>query len=53
MGIGADKRSQALAIRCAKLAAQNWTHRNIAELVGKRPEQIKALILLGQRLQHR
>lgn len=39
-----------LAKRCAKLAAQGWTHRAIAEQVGKRPEKIKSLILLGERL---
>ena len=49
-GHGAEKRNQALARRVAKLAAQGWTHRNIAETVGKRPEQIKALVLLGERL---
>ena len=49
-GSGAEKRNNALAIRCAKLAAQGWTHRNIAETVGKKPEQIKALILKGERL---
>lgn len=43
-------RNQALGIRCAKLASQGWTHRAIAEAVGKRPEQIKALILLGERV---
>jgi DNA-binding CsgD family transcriptional regulator len=37
-------------MRCAKLAAQGLTHRNIAEAVGKKPEQIKALILRGERL---
>lgn len=50
MSSGGVKRNHALAVRCAKLAAQGWTHRNIAETVGKRPEQIKALILLGERL---
>ena len=49
-GSGATKRNHVLALRCAKLAAQGWTHRNIAETVGKKPEQIKALILLGERL---
>jgi hypothetical protein len=52
-GSGAQKRNQVLAIRCAKLSAQRWTHRAIAEAVGKKPEQIKALILLGQRLENR
>ena len=49
-GSGAIKRSHAIALRCAKLAAQGWTYRNIAEAVGKRPEQIKSLVLLGERL---
>jgi hypothetical protein len=49
-GSGAQKRSQALARQVAKLAEQGWTHRAIAEHVGKRPEQIKALILKGERL---
>ncbi len=49
-GSGAIKRSQALARQCAKLAAQGWTHRAIALVVGKAPEQIKALVLLGERL---
>ena len=49
-GSGAVKRNHALALRCAKLAHQGWTRRNIAEAVGKRPEQIKALVLLGERL---
>jgi hypothetical protein len=49
-GSGAEKRNNVLAIRAAKLASQGWTHRNIAEAIGKRPEQIKALILKGERL---
>ncbi len=49
-GSGAQKRNNALALRCAGLAAMGWTHRGIAELVGKKPEQIKALILKGERL---
>jgi len=51
-GSGVLKRRQAEAMRAAKLAANGWTHRNIAELLGKRDEQIKALIILGERLQH-
>ena len=53
MSHGSDKRSRALALRCAKLAAQKWTHRAIAEAVGKRPGQIKALVILGERLKER
>jgi hypothetical protein len=52
-GSGAIKRNHALALRVAKLASQGWTHRNIAETVGKKPEQIKALILLGERLKEK
>lgn len=50
-GSGAAKRQRADAIRAAKLAAQGWTTRNIAEALGKRPERIKALVLLGERIQ--
>ena len=49
-GSGARKRNHVLALRCAKLAEQKWTHRAIAEAVGKKPEQIKTLVLLGERL---
>jgi hypothetical protein len=49
-GSGAEKRYQADAMRAAKLAAEGWTHRNIAELLEKKPEQIKAMILRGERL---
>lgn len=51
MGSGADQRNLALAKRCANLAKDGFTHRAIAQLVGKRPEQIKALIALGERVQ--
>lgn len=50
-GSGVTKRYHAMAIRCAKLAAQGWTHRAIADMVQKKPEQIKGLIVLGERLQ--
>lgn len=50
MGSGAEQRNRALALRCAKLADDGLTHREIAKLVEKRPEQIKALISLGERL---
>jgi len=45
-----QKRAHADAIRAVKLKAQGWTTRNIAETLGKKPEQIKALVLLGERL---
>jgi hypothetical protein len=50
MSSGTAKRGQALAIRVAKLKADGLTHRAIAEVVGKKPEQIKGLVLLGERL---
>jgi hypothetical protein len=51
MGSGADKRNRALALRCFMLAKEGgMTHRQIATLVGKRPEQIKALIAFGERV---
>jgi len=45
------KRQHADALCAAVLHAQGWTHREIAELLGKRDDQIKTLILLGERLQ--
>ena len=45
------KRQHADALCAAVLHAQGWTHREIAELLGKRDDQIKALVLLGERLQ--
>jgi len=50
-GSGVIKRKHAEALRAAKLAANGWTYRNIAELLGKRDDQIKKLIILGERLQ--
>lgn len=44
-------RGQAIAIRCARLRDQGLTSREIAKTVGKKPEQIRALELLGRRLQ--
>jgi len=49
-GKGAEKRSNALAVQVANLKAQGLTAREIAVHVGKKPEQIKALALLGERL---
>lgn len=49
-GSGAQKRSQALAMRIAVLKRTGLTHRIIAEMVGKKPEQIKTLVALGERL---
>ena len=47
----ATMRVYAEALRAAKLARYGWTHREIAQLIGKRDDQIKALIILGERLQ--
>jgi len=47
---GAKKRQAADCMRAAKLAALGWTHREIAAVIGKRPEQIKAIVLKGERL---
>ena len=49
-GTNAEKRYHADARTAAKLAAQGWTHRNIAETLGREPEQVKALVILGERL---
>jgi len=49
-GKGAEKRSNAIAVRVANLKSQGLTTREIAVHVGKKPEQIKALALLGERL---
>ena len=49
-GSGAAKRQRADAVRAAKLAAQGLTTRAIAEALGKRPEQIKGMVILGERL---
>lgn len=51
-GRGAEKRNRAMAVRCANLAKEGLTHKEIAALVQKKPEQIKALILKGQRCMH-
>ena len=49
-GKGAEKRSNATAVQAAKLKAQGLTTKEIAVHIGKKPEQIKALVLLGVRL---
>ena len=38
------------AIKAAKLRAQGWTTRNIAECLGIAPEVVKARVILGERL---
>lgn len=45
------KRSDALALRAAKLASRGWTQRNIAETVGVCLQHVQALIIKGERLQ--
>lgn len=50
MSIGSDKRNHAMAIRAAKLRREGHTTRQIADLINKKPEQIRAIILLGERL---
>lgn len=39
-----------LCVLCVKLQDQGLTYRQIAIRVGKRPEQIKSMLLRGQRL---
>lgn len=51
MGHGAEQRNRALAMRCWNLRHKDGhTYRTIAEMVGKKPEQIKALVALGERV---
>lgn len=50
MSSGTDKRNRVMAIRAARLKRDGFTTRQIAESIGKNPEQIKAIILLGERL---
>lgn len=49
-GSGAEKRSHAMAKRCAKLRNEGLTLREIAELVGIEKGQVPARIELGERL---
>lgn len=50
MSSGQDQRNRAIARRAYKLQKQGLTARQIAEAIGKKPEQVKSLALLGQRL---
>ena len=50
-GNGSKKRSRARAIQVASLKKQGFSAREIAECVGIKPEQVKALALLGKRLE--
>ena len=49
-GKGATKRAHADAIRAANMRAEGFTTRQIAEVLGKEPERVKAIVLLGERL---
>ena len=50
MGRQHTKRAHADAIRAANMKDEGYTSRQIAQLTGKQPEQIKSLVLLGMRL---
>lgn len=47
---GSQKRQHMTARRAYQLKQDGLTSREIASLVGKKPEQIKTLVLLGERL---
>jgi len=49
-GSGANKRSQALAIRCYNLRQQGLTISEISELVGLDRDKVYTRIQLGERL---
>lgn len=49
-GIGAHKRGQHLAIRCAKLRREGLSLSEIAQAAGVSKEQVNAKITLGERL---
>ena len=49
-GSGAQKRKQALARQVYNLSQQGLTHRQIAETVGLRHDQISTYVALGERL---
>ncbi len=50
MGRPADARQHARAIRIYRLREDGCTTREISELVGVKPEQVKVLAQLGERL---
>ena len=50
MGSGNDKRNRAMAIRASHLSEEGVSHRRIAAMIGKRPEQVKSIVALGDRL---
>jgi DNA-binding CsgD family transcriptional regulator len=49
-GSGAQKRSQALAIRCARLRDEGYSLSEIAGIVGIDKEKVNTRIELGRRL---
>lgn len=49
-GSGSEKRSHALAKRCARLRKDGMSLRAIADLVGIRKDQVPARVELGERL---
>lgn len=50
MSSGTDKRKRAMAMRAAKLRRDGFTTREIADAIEKKPEQIKQIVLRGERL---
>jgi prolyl-tRNA editing enzyme YbaK/EbsC (Cys-tRNA(Pro) deacylase) len=50
MGKPADARQHARALRIYRLREDGCTTREIADLVGVKPEQVKPLAQLGERL---
>lgn len=50
-GYGANKRSQALAIRCYNLRQEGLTLSEIADLVGIDRDKVRTRIILGERLE--
>lgn len=50
MGSGSDKRARAAAVRVAKLKRDGLTYRQIADLIGIKPEQVASRAALGERL---
>lgn len=49
-GSGVQKRQNARAIRAAKLRKDGLTTRQIAELIEVKPEAVKSIVTLGERL---
>ena len=50
MGSGTEKRRRDTAVRAYRLKLDGMTTNEIAKAVDRKPEQIKKLILLGERL---